>query len=150
MNTRFTVLCPILAGFDAKGISPDDAKTMTPASIMAQDVINKQYNSRGTVLGDILISKLSDIDISWCKDGCLVVSTTSSLSKVEQVIAEEGLEIQVDRSEIKHKVRLIDPDDSNSESEEDIDQVFEPKTVGETKKLKSRSVTNQYKIKSAS
>ncbi len=147
MTIRCTVLCPTLAKFRAKGIPPDEAKTMQQSEIISQTKINNSYNARGKELGDILIGKLKDVDISWCNDGCLVISCDNTLSQVEQVIGEENLEIQADRSEIRHKMRPIDPNDNNSGSEEDIDEVFEPLTVGEKKKLKSTPVENQYKIK---
>ncbi len=75
---------------------------------------------------------------------CLVVSCDNSIIQVEKVLEDEGLYIVEDRSEIKHKVRPIDNDDTKG-SEEDIDEVFEPKTKGEKKKLTSRKVINKYK-----
>lgn len=147
MTVRFTVLCPKLAQFPAKGISPDEAKLMNQGQIFAQTQINERYNARGVELGDILISKLKDCDMTWCKDGCVVISCDNSLAEIEQVISEEGLEIQPDRSEIKHKVRPIDNNDESKGSEEDIDEVLEPLTVGELKRLKSRAVTNQFLAK---
>ena len=144
MTVRCTLRCPILSQFPAKGISPDAIKTMTKSEIYDQDQINKKYNARGNELGDILISKLADCDITWCNDGCLVVSCSNTLAEMEKVIADEGLEIQPDRPEIKHKVKEI----SKDVSEEDIDEVFEPLAVGELKKLKSKTVVNQFKTKS--
>lgn len=110
-----------------------------------QGEINKKYNKRGDILGKRLNHKLTLPDITWCNDGCLVLSCENTLAEVEQVIDEEGLEIQPDRSEIKHRMKPIS-DDMDAKSEEDIDKVFEPKTIGELKKLKSRSVTNQLKL----
>lgn len=147
MTIRCTVKCPKLAKFSAKGLSPDGIKTMTKGEILNQTKINNAYNGRGVELGDILIKKLKDVDITWCNDGCLVISCDNTLAQVEQVIGEEGLEIQEDRSEIKHKLRPLDPNDINSKSEEDIDEILEPLSNGEKKKLKSTLVQNQYKIK---
>ena len=62
-------------------------------------------------------------------------------------ISDENLEIQPDRSEIRHKIRPIDNSDESKGSEEDIDEVFEPLTEGELKKLKLTVLTNQYKLK---
>lgn len=143
MTVRFTVLCPKLALHKAKGISPDDAKIMSKAEIVSQSKINNSYNARGIELGDILIAKLSDVDMTWCNDGCVVISCTNSLAEVEQVIDEEGLEIQPDRSEIKHKVRPLDGN-PDSKGEENIDSVFEPKKANEKKKLKSVSRINPH------
>jgi hypothetical protein len=144
MNVRFTIKCPKLAQFKAKGISPDDAKTMSNADIKSQSSINDKYNKRGIELGDILIGKLSDVDMTWCNDGCVVISCSNTIAQVEKVIADEGLEIQPDRSEIKHKVRPLGVNDEDKGSEEDIDKVFEPKTKGELKKLKSTPRDNLY------
>lgn len=143
MTVRFTVRCPKLAQFTAKGISPDELKTLNQSQIKQQTEINEKFNARGKELGDILITKLKDCDITWMKDGHLVVSCDNILAEVEQVISEEGLEIKPDRSEIKHKVKQI----SETESAEDIDEVFEPRTADEKKKLKSRDVTNEYKTR---
>lgn len=161
MTVRLTVLCPELAKYPAKGIGPDFAKdrvielmaedrsrkesdAIVRSEITAQTKINEKFNARGSELGDILISKLKDVDMTWCKDGCVVISCDNTIAEMEKVIADEGFEIKPDRSEIKHKGRTL-PDGT---SEEDIDEVFEPKTVGELKKLKSRLVTNQFKLKS--
>ena len=162
MTVRFTVKCPILAQYPAKGISPDymkdrvaeeklngmkgkDAVRKVAKEIEDQTVINERFNKRGLELGDILIEKLTDVDMTWCKDGCVVISCTNTLAEVEQVISDIGLEIQPDRSDIKHKVKQIDSNDINSASEEDIDEVFEPLAQGELKKLKSRPVINRFK-----
>lgn len=144
MTVRLTVKCPKLAQFPAKGISPDEAKILSKSQIFAQTQINNSFNERARELGDILISKLTDCDMTWCKDGCIVISCTNNLAELEQVISDEGFEIQPDRSEIKHKVRSVSnaPD---AISEEDIDEVFEPLNIGELKKLKSRAVTNKFK-----
>ena len=144
MSVRFTLKCPNLSQYKAKGISPDDIKTMSSHDIESQTLTNERFNGRAKDLGDILISKLKDVDISWCGDGCLVVSCDNSIIQVEKVLEDEGLYIVEDRSEIKHKVRPIDNDDTKG-SEEDIDEVFEPKTKGEKKKLTSRKVINKYK-----
>lgn len=168
MTVRFTVKCPNLAQYPAKGIEPDFAKTRLSEVLTAnpdmkiryaqrtvekeikiQTHINNNYNNRGIELGDILESKLVNCDMTWCNDGCVVISCSNSLAEVEKVIADEGLEIQVDRSTIKHKVRPIDDNDESKGSEEDIDEVFEPLTIGELKKLKSKLVTNEYKSKLA-
>ena len=159
MTVRFTVKCPRLASYPAKGISPDymkdrlaeekgkgiKGKIAVPKiakEIDDQTVINERYNKRGIELGDILISKLTDVDITWCNDGCVVVSCTNTIAEVEQVLLDEGLEIQADKSDIKHKVKEV----SEGVSEEDIDEVFEPKTIGEKKKLKSKVVVNKHKV----
>lgn len=146
MTVRFTVLCPKLALHKAKGISPDDAKTMNKSDIAAQTKINESYNARGAELGTILTTKLSDCDISWINNGQLVVSCTNSLAEVEAVIDEEGLEIKPDRSDIGHKQRQLDENDLDSNVEEDIDEIFEPKNANEKKKLKKKSVVNKYKL----
>ena len=183
MTVRFTVKCPRLASYPAKGISPDymkdrlaeekgkgiKGKIAVPKiakEIDDQTVINERYNKRGIELGDILISKLTDVDITWCNDGCVVVSCTNTIAEVEQVLLDEGLEIQADKSDIKHKVKEVqvlldegleiqaDKSDikhkvkevSEGVSEEDIDEVFEPKTIGEKKKLKSKVVVNKHKV----
>lgn len=142
---RCTVKYPKLAQYPAKGISPDDAKTMSKSEIHEQTKINNAFNGRANILGDILESKLKDVDMTWCKDGCVVISCDNTIAELEQVINDEELEIQPDRSEIGHKIRTL----KDGTSEEDIDEVFEPLTVGELKKLKSRSVTNQYLAKKA-
>lgn len=149
MTVRFTVKCPKLAKYKAKGISPDDVKTMTNNQIQAQNAINNNFNNRGKELGDILIGKLTDVDMTWCNDGQVVISCNNTLAEVETVIADEGLEIQPDKSDIKHKVRKVDPNDDTSDQEEGIDEVFEPKTNGELKKLKTTARQNQFKIKQA-
>jgi len=143
---RFTVLCPKLAQFPAKGIPPDEAKVMTKGQIVSQTLINEKYSARGRELGDILQLKLKDVDFTWCNDGCVVVSCDNTLAEVEKVIADEGLEIQPDRSEIKHKVRPLDPNDESKGSAEDIDEVFEPLNKNDKTKLLSRKVTNKFKI----
>lgn len=175
MTVRFTVLCPKLAQHKAKGQPPDDVKKyyeimrkITPEEGMEdlfvpieltphevefikgweqQGEVNKKYNQRGEILGNRLIHKLKDVDITWCNDGCLVISCDNSLPEVEQVIDEEGLEIQKDRSNIKHRVKQIDSNDQSKGSEEDIDDIFEPKSNSTKKKLKSRSVINKFKVK---
>jgi len=144
MTVRFTLKCPKLAQYPAKGISPDDAKTMSSSAINAQTKINNRYNARGLELGKILQSKLNEVDISWCNDGCLVVSCDNTIPQVEQLMRDEGLEIQPDKAEIKHKVRLIDPDDETKGQEEDIDEVFDAAPELGEGKLKSRPVTNLY------
>lgn len=158
---RFTVKCKILASYPAKGISPDymkdrlveekakGLKGKVAVPIIAKEIeeqtsINEKYNKRGIELGDILIEKLKDVDMTWCNDGCVVVSCNNTIAEVEQVILDEGLEIKPDISEIKHKVRSLDPLDEKSAHEEDIDLVFEPKTLGELKKLKSKIVVNKH------
>lgn len=146
MTIRCTVLCPKLAQFRAKGILPDDLKTMKESEIIKQTKINNSYNARANELGDILISKLTDVDITWCNDGCLVISCSDTLDIVSKVFAEERLEIQPDRSEIKHKVKPVS-DEPNVEQEEDIDEIFEPKS-GNTTKIISRKIENQFKLKS--
>jgi len=162
MTVRFTVKCPILAQYPAQGIGPDhlkdrvaeekangmkgkDAVKKVAKEIEDQTVINERYNKRGIELGDILIDKLNDVDITWCNDGCVVVSCTNTLAEVKQVTSDIGLEIQADRSDIKHKVKQVDPNDEASALEEDIDEVFEPLTKGKLKKLKSRPVVNRFK-----
>jgi len=144
---RATIFCPTLSQYPAKGISPDDMKTMTRGEIIEQTNINNSFNARAIVLGEILESKLKDIDMTWCKDGCIVISFDNSIAEVEQLIEDEGLEISADRPEIKHKVRPLDPNDNSKGSEEDIDEVFEPLTPDDKKKLKSRLVINQFKLK---
>ncbi len=143
MTIRCTIKCPKLAQFPAKGIAPDDMKTMSESAITSQTKINDSYNNRGKELGDILISKLTDVDMTWCNDGCIVISCNNTIAEMEKVIADQGLEIQKDRSEIKHKVKEV----SKGVSEEDIDEVFEPKTTGEIKKLKSKKLVNKFKTK---
>ena len=143
MTIRCTIKCPKLAQFPAKGIAPDDFKTMKESEIITQTKINNNYNNRAIQLGDILIFKLKDCDITWCNDGCVVISCANTMAEVEQVIVDEGLEIQEDRSEIKHKVKEV----SEDVHEEDIDNVLEPKTKGEIKKLKSRKLINKFKTK---
>ena len=145
-NCRATIKCPTLAQFPVKGISPDEMKTLTHGQILAQTQINEKFNARGIELGDILISKLKDVDITWCNDGCFVISCSNTLAEMEKVIADEKLEIQPDRSEIKHKVKKL-LDDSY---EEDIDQVFEPQNIGEKKKLKEAVRINKFEAKSIS
>jgi hypothetical protein len=143
MTIRCTIKCPKLSQFPAKGISPDDMKIMSESTIISQTKINNNYNNRAIQLGDILISKLKDCDITWCNDGCVVISCSDTLTKVSKVFAEEGLEIQPDRSEIKHKIKKIDDDTQ----EQDIDEVFEPESEN-SKKIKSRKIENQFKLKS--
>ena len=126
---RATIFSPTLSQFTAKGISPDDMKTMSKGEIITQTNINNSFNARAVVLGEILESKLKDIDMTWCKDGCIVISFDNSIAEIEQLIEDEGLEIREDRPEIKHKVRPLDPNDNSIGSEEDIDEVFEPLTV---------------------
>lgn len=107
-------------------------------------------------------------------DGCFVITQCdTTLSDLEKVIADKNLEIQPDRSEQKttqgtrkeiQKQNVFD--DKNKpifeadgttpktkdvevwvDEEENIDAVLEPKTAGERKLLKSRPVTNQFKLK---
>ena len=144
---RATIFCPQLAQYPAKGISPDDMKTMSRGEIIEQTNINNSFNARAIVLGEILESKLKDIDMTWCKDGCIVISFDNNIAEIEQLIEDEGLEIREDRPEIKHKVRPLDPNDQSKGSEEDIDEVFEPLTADDKKKLKSRTVINQFKLR---
>jgi len=165
---RATIFCPKLAQYPAKGISPDEVKIMYADmdldgnyngytrtqkeneimnKIKAQTKINNSFNARAVVLGDILESKLKDIDMTWCKDGCIVISFDNTIEEIEQLIEDEGLEIRADRPEIKHKVRPLDPNDNSKGSEEDIDEIFEPLTADDKKKLKSRLVINQFKLK---
>lgn len=143
MTIRCTIKCPKLAQFQAKGIAPDDLKIMSESAIASQTKINNNYNNRAIQLGDILISKLKDCDMTWCNDGCVVISCNNTLAEVSKVINDEGLEIKPDRSEIKHKIKKID----DNTQEEDIDNVFEPKTAN-SKQIKSRKIDNQFKLKS--
>lgn len=143
MTIRCTIKCPRLAQFPAKGIAPDAMKTMSESTIISQTKINNNYNNRAKELGDILISKLTDVDMTWCNDGCVVISCNNTIAEIENVITDQGLEIQEDRSEIKHKVKEI----SKGVSEEDIDEVFEPKTKGEIMKLKSKKLVNKFKAR---
>ena len=140
-NCRCTIKCPTLAQFPAKGISPDEMKTMKESDILNQQVINSKFNGRANELGDILKSKLTNVDISWLDNGCLVISCSNTLAEMEKVIADENLEIQPDRSDITHKSREL-PDKTHAE---DIDVVFEPLTDGETKKLKEIQAVNSFK-----
>lgn len=102
-----------------------------------------------------LANEITYIDFSWCDDpvtketdGCFVIThCVTNLADLEKVIEDNGFEIQVDRSEITSTFSLPNAK-SDDPKYEDIDEVFEPLTTGETKKLKSRSVTNQFKIKS--
>jgi len=144
---RATIFSPQLAQYPAKGISPDDMKTMSRGEIIEQTNINNSFNARAIVLGEILKSKLKDIDMTWCKDGCIVISFDNSIAEIQNLIEDEGLEIRADRSEIKHKVRPLDPNDNSKGSAEDIDEVFDPLTPDDKKKLKSRLVINQFKLK---
>tara|TARA_R110000824_G_scaffold279158_3_gene467359 strand:+ start:952 stop:1398 length:447 start_codon:yes stop_codon:yes gene_type:complete len=141
-NVRFTVKCPKLAQHKAKGITPDELKTMDKDKIKSQTKINELYNKRAIELGDILISKLTDVDITWCNDGCAVISCSNTLKQVENIIDKEGLEIEIDRSEIAHKCKNV----SSGLLKEDINEVYEPKTLGEKKLLKSKIVKNQYQL----
>jgi len=145
VNCRCTLRCPTLPT-NAKGIPPDEAKTMTHGQITAQTKINDNFNKIATKLGDKIITELQGVDITWCKDGCIVLSAEDTLENVEKCIEKLDLEITEDRPEIKHKVRPIDPNDETKGGEEDIDEVLEPLNAGEKKKLKSRAVDNQYKI----
>lgn len=161
-NVRFTIKCPRLAQHKAKGIPPDymkdriaeekanglkgkDAVIKVSKEITNQEAINGRYNERGIELGEILIEKLTGVDMTWCNDGCVVISCCNTMEEVEKVIEDEGLEIQIDKSEIKHKVRAVS-DVEGADNEEDIDEVFEPKVSGELKKLKCTHVTNKCKI----
>ena len=119
---------------------------MKESEIITQTKINNNYNKRAIQLGDILISKLKDCDITWCNDGCIVISCSDTLAKVSKVFADERLEIQLDRSDIKHKVKPVS-DESNTPHEEDIDEIFEP-NPGNTTKIISRKIENQFKLKS--
>lgn len=144
---RATIFCQKLAQYPAKGIPPDVMKIMSRGEIIEQTNINNSFNGIAIVLGEILESKLNDIDMTWCKDGCIVISFDNSIAEIEQLLEDDGLEIREDRPEIKHKVRPLDPNDNSKGSEEDIDEVFEPLTPGDKKKLKSRLVINQFKLK---
>ena len=146
MTIRCTLKCPKLAQFQAKGILPDDIKTMSVSAIVSQTKINNNYNKRAIQLGNILIKKLKDCDITWCNDGCLVISCSDTLDIVSKVFADERLEIQPDRSEIKHKIKPIS-DEPNAQQEEDIDEIFEP-NPGNTTKIISKKIKNQFKLKS--
>lgn len=145
-NCRTTVRCHILTQFQAKGISPDELKTMKKSEIITQTKINNNYNKRAIHLGDILIKKLKDCDITWCNDGCLVISCSDTLDIVRKVFADERLEIQPDRSEIKHKVKPVS-DEPNAQQEEDIDDVLEPNPKNTTIII-SRKIKNEFKLKS--
>ena len=162
MTCRCTLRLPTLPT-NAKGIPPDEAKTMSRGAIDEQTRKNEKFNKIANELTPLIQSRLSGADITWCEDGCIVLSAWDTLANVEKMINDLGFEITVDRPEIKHKVKatkfvgMLDTFDSKGipiqirqyegEEEEDIDEVLEPFTVGETKKLKSRAVTNQYQIK---
>lgn len=81
-------------------------------------------------------------------DDCILISGTASMNEVEQAISDLGLEIKPMTPEDESRglfVKPIDPNDESKGQEEDVDEILEPMTEGETKKLKSRSVTNQFK-----
>jgi len=137
---RCTIFSSELADFPAKGISPDNAQTMTPEEIISQIKINESYNKVANQLGDILISKLLDTDITWCNDGCFVISCDTTMGAMETILVDDDLEIRPDRSEIKHKIKELTP----GVFEEDIDEIFEPLTVGETKRLQLIPVSNPF------
>jgi len=126
------------------GELPSKASKIVAAELYAQEVINNKFNTIAIELGDELISKLKDVDITWCKDGCIVISGNNTIAEVERVMDELNLEIVPDRPDIKHKVKKVDPQNENSASEEDIDEVFEPKTPTATKTLRSNPRVNKY------
>lgn len=160
MTFRCTIKCPTLPT-NAKGILPDEAKALFDAekakgfsnrvaranvrsAIDTQTRINENFNNIAEDLGDEIRSKLNIVDITWCKDGCIVISAEDTLANTETMIADLGFEITTDRPLIRHRIRSLDNNDPSSAHEEDIDEVFEPKTPSEKKLLKSRSVPNKY------
>jgi len=99
---------------------------------------------------------INKLNVSWCTDnitketdGCFVIThLDTTLQDLEQLIAEKRLEIQPDRPEQKSTFSLPNAQ-PNDPTYEDVDEVFEPLTIGEKKKLKSRAVINQFKAKKA-
>ena len=200
-NCRCTIKCPTLAQFPAKGITPDDLKTMKQSDILNQQNINEKFNARAEELLSFIPIKISKItyaennkkwivsrfdnfsqhkaklelffnqtgisysfdgtnfvvksfqdvqhisniisqrNITFCDDGCFVISCESEFADFEKLIRDENLEIQPDRSEIGTKKSLPD-----GTMEEDIDVVFEPLSIGEKKKLKEIVRINKFKI----
>lgn len=141
INVRFTVKYPELVKYNSKIKLPINEKEQ-----LSEVKLHEQYLTLGINLKDRLNTKLNNIDMNlcWCNDGHVVISCSNTLSQVEKVIEDEGLEIQIDRSDIKQKLRKLYQKVWECE---DIDEVFEPKTIGEKKKLKSRKVINLHKVK---
>lgn len=169
---RFTIKCPKLPeNFKTTTFSEQENvgkllknKNHTPKELaMISDVKSRlsktnTLNKRRFQIDDILQSKLTDVCISNGRtfetdgngkqitgtiDGTVIVSCSNTLLEVEKLIIDEGFEIQPDKSYVKHNGKTL----KDGTSEEDIDEVFEPLTDGELKKLKSRKVTNQFKAK---
>ena len=130
--SRLTVKCPKLAQHKSN-VSLDKAEIMS------------KFHDQAMELKGIVISKLNDSDMTacWCNDGHVVISCSNTLLDVEKFIEDEGLEIQIDKTDFKHRLKEV----SKGIFEEDIDEIFEPKTTGEKKLLKSKTVINQYKLK---
>ena len=133
MTARCTIKCPTLT----KGISRNSS-----------DIDKYNFNQKVKTLTDLMVDELNEVDITCNKtnhetDGTVTISCEDTLANVEKFIQNNNLEITKDRSEIKHRIKEL----SDETQEEDIDEVFEPLTTGELKKLKSRSVTNQFKVK---
>ena len=100
-----------------------------------------------------IANEITQINFSWCSDpttketdGCFVIThCNTTLTDLEKLIADKGFEIQPDRPEQKSTFGLPNAK-SDDPMYEDIDEVLKPKTKGELKLLKSRSVTNQFKV----
>lgn len=154
VNGRCTIKCPILSQFPARGINPDGlvfekdengtqvSIKLTPEEIKTQTTINDKYNKRVEQLADILTSKLKDVDVTWCNDGCFVISCSNTLLEMENIIADEKLEIQLDRTEIKHKIKTLE----DGTTAEDIDFIFEQDDNKQKNKLKCIDCVNKCNI----
>ena len=131
MTVRCTIKCPTLT----KGISGNSSD---------EDKFN--FNQKVKTFTNLIELSLNAVEITWGKidgktDGTIIISCEDTLVNVETFIQNNNLEIIKDRSEITHRIKEL-PDKTQ---EEDIDEVFEPLTVGEKKKLKSKHVLNKYK-----
>ena len=104
-----------------------------------------QYNKIQSELAEAIQTKLKGVNITHCNDGCIVLTAEDTLINVEKCIEDLGLEITTDRPEIKHRVKPVS-NTPDAKQEEDIDEVLEPKTIGEKKKLKSRKLINKFKV----
>lgn len=179
-NCRCTIRCPQLPT-DAKRIPPDEAKTMSEGAFLQQDAKNERSIKLCLELWEQIKSKLNKPNVSWCEDpitklsdGCIVLSAEDTMANVEKCINDLGLEITIDRPQIKQRTSptkmtigqqntfdadgkqifeadgttpVTEPYEDWTDWKENIDEVLEPLVPGEKKLLKSRAVTNQYKEK---
>jgi len=98
------------------------------------------HNNTSDRLFESLKQNITDLDVTWCGDGCMVISGKCGKVKFESMLDEFDFEITIDNPEIKHKGREV-----NGISCHDIDEIYEPETPTEKKKIKIKKITNTFK-----